>query len=73
MRGVEKEIAEYLARKNTVRLLNKLDCVVNDIQIKSSVMYRFMLFSTVLNVITCVLIISFLCSVISNISLNVQN
>lgn len=73
MRGVEKEIEEYLARKNTVRLLKKLDCVMDDIQVKSSVMYRFMFFSTVLNVITSVLIISFFCSLISNITLYARN
>lgn len=70
---MEEEIEEYLARKNTVRLLNKLDCVVSDIQIKSSVIAKFIFLATVLNIITCILIISFLCSVISNISLNVRN
>lgn len=70
---ISKEDAEeYIARKNTIQLIAKLDGVVNDVQVRAKSIERFVFIAMVLNFMTCALIVTFLISLIINFNLNAQ-
>lgn len=70
---ISKEDAEeYIARKNTIQLIAKLDGVVNDVQVRVKSIERFVFIAMVLNFMTCALVVTFLISLIANFNLNAQ-
>lgn len=68
----QEEIEEYIARKNTIQLLIKMDSVVGEVQVRAKTIEKFAFIAMILNFMVCTLIIVFLISLILNLNLNAQ-